>query len=45
VAHIGRDEISVVLPANFGAGTLSVVLFAEHDSESFVSNALSPAVP
>ena len=45
LAHLGRDEVSVVLSGSFSPGTASVVIVAEHDSEYFVSNSLDVVLP
>jgi hypothetical protein len=45
VVKIEPSRVSVVLPAGFTAGAATVVLFALHDDESFVSNAIALELP
>lgn len=45
VVRIEPSRVSVVLPAGFTAGAASVMLFAVHETESFVSNAIELELP
>jgi hypothetical protein len=45
VLRVAPSRISVVLPASFGAGPATVVVYAVLDEETFLSNALGVAVP
>jgi hypothetical protein len=45
LTQLNRDVVSVVLPASFVAGAASVLLYAEHDGEYFVSNAIAVTLP
>jgi hypothetical protein len=45
VMKIEPSRVSVTLPASFAPGTATVVLFAIHENESFVSNALQVELP
>jgi len=45
LARVAASEVSVVLPGGFAPGAASVVLFALHENEAFVSNALALVLP
>ncbi|HZR84171.1 MAG TPA: hypothetical protein VFD92_23945 [Candidatus Binatia bacterium] len=45
LVHADRGEVSVVLPADFSAGAASIVLYAHHETEYFVSNAIPVVLP
>jgi hypothetical protein len=45
LVHLNRDEVSVVLPSDFSAGTALLLLYAEHDSEYFLSPTLAVVLP
>lgn len=45
IARLGADQVAVVLPSDFGAGPAVVLLYASHEGESFVSNAIPLVLP
>jgi hypothetical protein len=45
VARLLPDSVSVVLPPSFAAGPAVALLYARHESESFVSNAIPVVLP
>lgn len=45
LVNVGPSRVAVVLPPSFVAGSATVVLFAIHEDESFVSNALTVVLP
>jgi hypothetical protein len=45
VLRIEPSRVSVVLPAGFTPGAATVMLFAQHEDESFVSNAIDLVLP
>jgi hypothetical protein len=45
LVRLAASEVTVVLPAGFEPGAASVALFALHEDESFVSNAIAVVLP
>lgn len=45
LVRLAANEVTVVLPPGFEPGAASVVLFALHEDESFVSNAIAVVLP
>lgn len=45
LVRLAASEVTVVLPPGFEPGAASVALFALHENESFVSNAIAVVLP
>lgn len=45
LVRVAASDVAVVLPADLGAGAALVLLYAQHDAEHFVSNAIPVVLP